>query len=110
MKKIAKVKAPDSNAIRLMICDKGQDGVFVFGYDSDEDGPASWDAHYADLEDAYEMGIDYGIKKDDWQMIDDSLEFCQDDWIKPVRVKGRNTGKPQWGSFECLVNGEWQDV
>ena len=25
----------------------------------------------------------------------------------PVRVKGRNVGKPEWGKFEVLQDGEW---
>ncbi len=110
MRKIATVKISDANAVRLMICDKGADGVFVFGYDKEEDTSCSWDYHYSELEDAYEVGIDYGIKKEDWQEIDDPLENCQDDWINPVRVKGRNRGEPQWNSFERLVDGEWIDL
>lgn len=25
----------------------------------------------------------------------------------PIRVKGRNEGKPLWGQFETLVDGKW---
>ena len=37
----------------------------------------------------------------------DPLPFCQHDAFIPVRVKGRNVGKPEWGKFEVLQDGEW---
>jgi hypothetical protein len=38
------------------------------------------------------------------------LEYCQQDWIEPVRVIGRNEGQPQWGRLEKLVDGRWQEI
>jgi len=110
MRKIAIVKKTVSNAVRLMLCDKGKDGVFIFGYNTMEDSSCSWDCHYSDIEDAYEMGIEFGIQKEDWVEISDSLRFCQDDWIEPVRVIGRQDGNPQWGKLEKLIDGEWIDI
>ncbi len=111
MRKIASVKIPNANAIRLMIYDKGpNDGVFVFGYDSKEDSSCSWDCHYNELDDAYEMGEDYGIQKEDWKEIDIPYENCQEDWISPVRVKGRLNGNPAWGKLERLVDGKWIEL
>lgn len=107
---IANVEAENCNAVRLMICDKKQEGVFVFGYADSKDSACSWDCHYDDLEDAFEMGEDYGINKNDWVTIAPTLDGCQDDWISVVRVKGRHTGKPQWGKFEKLVNDNWVDL
>lgn len=110
MRKIANVNVLNSNAVRLMIFDKGKDDVFIFGYNSEKDSSCSWDCHYNDLEDAYEMGCDYGIQKEDWKTIPDPLEHCQDDWIAPVRVKGRIQGHPEWGILEKLVDGQWIKV
>lgn len=110
MRRIATVKASNTNAVRLMICDKGKDGVFVFGYNTEEDSSCSWDFHYSDLEDAYEMCAEYGIQKDDWVEISDPLENCQDDWINPVRVIGRSNGNPEWGNFEQLIEEEWKKI
>lgn len=107
MRKIATVKKSATNAVRLMICDNGKEGVYVFGYHTKEDAPAAWDYHFSDLEDAYEMGIDYGIQKEDWQEIAAPQKYCQDDWINPVRIIGRSTGNPQWGKFEKLVDNQW---
>jgi biofilm protein TabA len=52
----------------------------------------------------------YGINDKDWVDIGDPLEGCQQDWIAPVRVKGRNIGNPQWGIFERLEqDGVWRE-
>ena len=110
MRLIANVKIEGSNAVRLMICHQGPNEVYVFGYTLLDDGPSAWDCHYTELEDAYEMGEDYGIQKADWKQIGDTLEFCQDDWINPVRVKGRDVGVLQWGSYEKLDNGKWVEI
>ncbi|CAM1342869.1 hypothetical protein [Tenacibaculum amylolyticum] len=37
MRKIADVKIKNSGAVRLMICDKHKNGVFVFGYSTKND-------------------------------------------------------------------------
>lgn len=107
MRKIANVRVANANTVRLMICDKGASGVFIFGYNLKEDSPCTWDCCFEDLENAYEMGRDYGIEKHDWQQIEDTPKYCQDDWISPVRVEGRPNGNPQWGKLEKLVNGQW---
>lgn len=47
------------------------------------------------------------IEADSWTVIDDPLPDCQEDCILPIRIKGRVTGRPEWGWFELLVNGSW---
>ena len=49
---------------------------------------------------------EYDIKSDDWVIVDDPLPFCQDDFISPVRIKGREIGIPQWGVLEKLIDGK----
>lgn len=39
--------------------------------------------------------------------LEDPLPYCQHDAFVPVRVKGRNIGKPEWGKFEVLRDGSW---
>ena len=107
MRKTGFVKAKHTNALRLMLCDKGDEGVYVFGYTSLTDGPCDWDQHCQDLEDAYELGMEYGITREDWVTIAPTQVHCQDDWIAPVRVIGRNLGKPQWGAFERWDGKKW---
>lgn len=43
------------------------------------------------------------------QEINDLLPDCQRDAFLPIRVKGRNTGNPQWGQLEILKDGQWVD-
>lgn len=107
---IANVKKKDCDAIRLMICNKGDEGVYLFGYTSQEDSPSSWDRYFENVPDAKELGRSYGVDENDWKTIAQTQPNCQDDWINPVRIKGRNNGTPQWGKFEKLVSGEWIDM
>jgi hypothetical protein len=110
MRKIAAVKIKKNNTVRLMIYDKGKEGIFVFGYRSMEDTGCSWDVHCDDIASAYELGEDYGVKEEDWSAIEPVLKHCQDDWIKPVRIKGRDIDSPVWGKFEILINDQWVDL
>ena len=58
------------------------------------------------MEDVYE---DWNDKIDErgWIDIDGPLPNCQHDAFIPIRVKGRDTGNPEWGNLEALVDGEW---
>ena len=49
------------------------------------------------------------IDEKGWIDIEDPLPYCQHDAFLPVRVKGRDTGKPQWGKLEILKDGKWMD-
>ena len=84
------------------------DEVYVFLYNSIDDVPCFADYCFDTLEEAEEMCLEgYNISKSGWINIDNPTRHCQDDIISPVRVKGRDLGKPQWGNFEKLVNGKW---
>jgi biofilm protein TabA len=107
MRLIADINQKDSEVKRLMIFDTGA-GVYVFGYNTKEDSSGIWDDWYETIHDAFEScEEEYGIKKSDWTEIPDPMEYCQDDWINPVRIKGRDIGKPEWGKLEKLINGKW---
>lgn len=110
MRKIANVKTPHSNAVRLMIYDTEGKGVFLFGYSSIADSSCTWDCHFEELDDAEAMALDYGIEHQDWVSIPDPQKDCQADWINPVRIIGRTKGKPQWGRLEWLVDGVWIEM
>jgi len=110
MRKVA-VTRTNNSVVKRVIVHECKEGVYVFRCSSLEDGSATGDWWYesvADAEDA--CRDDFGIGPDDWEYIDDPLEGCQQDWIAPVRVKGRNTGQPQWGQYERLEEGVWKDV
>ena len=44
-----------------------------------------------------------------WIEIEDPLPECQHDVFLPIRIKGRESGNPQWGQFEILEDGEWKE-
>lgn len=107
MRKVANITAPVDDIVRLMIYDC-EDGTYLFGYKKLEDCGGEWDQMYSSVE----MCIDscesnYGVKAEDWFNISDPEPYCQHDWINPVRVKGREIGKPQFGTLERLINGRW---
>lgn len=87
------------------------EGVYEFPCTSPNDGFAIGDNFYQSWQDAEEScEEEYGISKDAWKVIPDPLANCQDDWIAPVRVIGRNTGTPQWGRLEKLIDGKWVEI
>ena len=110
MRYISKSQIRDSEVKRLMIHDAA-DGVYLFEYDTAGDGPCSADFLFSTLEGAFEScKVRYGLELSDWEQIPDSPEYCQQDWIEPVRVVGRSTGNPQWGRFERLIGGTWMEL
>ena len=109
MRKIANVKNNNPRAKRIMIYETDNE-VYLFPLATMEDGSGRGDDWYETVEEADNLcEIEYDIKPEDWEYIDDPLEYCQDDWIAPVRIKGRNIGKPEWGKFERLENGIWKE-
>ena len=85
MKLIGIVKMDNANAAKLMIFQKSKNNVFVFGYIRLEDEYCSWDVHYTEIEEAFEMEEDYGISKWDWKMLDNYDETKPDDYIGKIQ-------------------------
>jgi hypothetical protein len=109
MRKLATVKNdhPDVKQVIIYEC---EDGVYVFRFASFEDGSAISDEWYQSVIEADAMcENEYGINSNDWKYIGDPMEGCQHDWIAPVRIKGRDLGKPKWEKFERLENGIWRE-
>jgi hypothetical protein len=77
-----------------MIFEK-ENGVYLFLYDSTDDVPGFADEWYETLEAAEEIcRTKYSINPNDWIFIDDPIEYCQDDIVASVRLKGRDRGNP----------------
>jgi hypothetical protein len=111
MRKIATVRNNHPTVKRVMICEEDNSGSYLFTYSSNQDGPCNADYWYDTLEEAAKAcAMEFGITDGDWIRIEDCLEGCQQDWIVPVRVKGRESGSPQWGHYEQLKNGVWKKV
>jgi len=110
LRKIALVKNNHPVVKRAIVYESGN-GVYLFPCASLKDGSAIGDQWFASLSEADKYcAEEYGIESKDWEYIDDPLDDCQHDWIAPVRVKGRNVGRPQWGVLERLENGIWKEI
>jgi len=102
----------DSDLVKkIMIYYEKEGDVYLFFYTTvDEYGSCCTDYFFNNLEDADEYAFsEYGLKSEDWILIDDPLPFCQHDIIHPIRVKGRNTGKLVWDELEIFDGTKWVD-
>lgn len=75
------VKVNNTNAVKLMIFEKSKKDIFIFGYHRMEDNYCSWDAHYNDIADAFEMGEDYGISRNEWEEVERFDRTKSDDYF-----------------------------
>ena len=99
---------PDVKRLMIHECDAG---VHLFLFDIDEDGACCADLWFECLDDALEAAAErYAISPEQWQEIPDPLEGCQQDWIAPARISGRESGKPEWGKFEVFRDGGWVQI
>lgn len=109
MRKVAFISGHSS--IKKVMLYECVDGVYVFGYDCLQDTGCISDYLQDTLEAAEEFCKNkYEVDSHDWIMIADPLDDCQDDFIMPTRVKGKEQGNPEWGKFQTLVNGHWLDL
>ncbi len=109
MRKVAFVNIVDETH-KLMIY-QSCDGVYLFGYDCIQDAPSKWDNWFEDIETAEQYcSNNYKIADNKWILISDPFEDCQHDFIMPTRIKGCDSGKPEYGKFETLINKRWVDT
>ncbi len=110
MRKYAYLKTPlessQGRCIYKIMLYESEEGVYLFEYDSPDAVQCSDDRFYESLDDLYEDWNDL-LDGRGWIDIGDPLPDCQHDALIPLRVKGRNTGKPEWGSLETLKDGKW---
>ena len=110
MRKYAYLKKPfyyngQEAIVRVMLYEAGE-GVYLFGYSSLQAVQSSFDCCYASLADLLEEWQGR-IDERGWIELEDPLPDCQHDAFIPLRVKGRATGKPEWGKYETLTDGQW---
>lgn len=112
MRKYAVLKKPlkcnKTDYIYKIMLHQTKNEVLLYQYCSINAIQCAFDAWYPDLESVYEEWNDV-IDERGWIDIDDPLPDCQHDAFLPIRVKGRNIGKPQWGQLEILKDGQWVD-
>ncbi len=112
MRKYAILKEPaehsgDDRVYKIMLYETAE-GLYLFEYFSPDAVICSADLLY-DTEQEIHEDWDHLIDENGWQDIGDPLPGCQQDAFIPLRVKGRNTGKPEWGVYETLRDGVWVD-
>ena len=110
MRKYAYLKEPlqcDTNnyIYKIMLYDT-KEGVYLFEYSSLDAVQCSFDRCYDSLAELYEDWNEL-LDARGWIEIEDPLPDCQHDAFMPIRVKGRNIGKPEWGKLETLQDGKW---
>jgi hypothetical protein len=86
MRKVATIPNPTDDIRRVMTY-AINGGAYLFLYTSLKDGPCEFDEWYDSLALAeQEANQRYGLKADDWTVIDDPRPGGQHDWIRPTRV------------------------
>ena len=110
MRKYAYLQAPmkcdTGSCISKIMLFRAEEGFYLFGYSGPDAVQCSFDRCYDSLEDLYDDWNDL-IDDRGWIEIEDPLPDCQHDAFIPLRVKGRDIGKPEWGKLETLRDGKW---
>ena len=110
MRKYAFLKEPvnrdGADPIYKIMLYEAKEGYSLFEYTSPDAVMCSNDRYYESLEDLYDDWNDL-VDENGWRDLEDPLPDCQHDAFIPVRVKGRDTGTPQWGKYETLMDGKW---
>ncbi len=110
MRKWAYLEKPckynDQKIFKVMIHETEKEGVYVFLYNAPEAQICVADEWYESVIAAIGKWENY-VQDKCWIVIDDPFPNCQADCTLPIRVKGRDIGKPEWGVYELLVDGKW---
>ena len=111
MRKYAFLKEPlkqEDRFVHKVMIYTAEEGIYLFEYDHPDAARCCGDLLYASME---ELLADWDERIDErgWIEIEDPLPDCQADAFIPLRIKGRNTGTPEWGRYETLKDGVWVD-
>lgn len=109
-RKIAFISIDNEKGIKkVMIC-KNTTGFSLFEFDTKLDCNCISDLFFEKLENAEQYCNEkYNIQIQDWFAISNQQDFCNVDYIMPVKIKGRETGKPQFDNWEIQINGKWEE-
>ena len=100
------LKCDENSYIFKIMLFETKEGFYLFEYCSLDAVQCTFDCCYDSVEDLYE---DWNALIDErgWMEIEDPLPGCQHDAFIPIRVRGRDIGKPEWGKLETLKDGVW---
>ena len=110
MRKYAFLKEPlpraEGGAVFKIMLYEAAECVYLFEYAGPDAVQCASDRLYESLDEVYD---DWNALLDErgWIALEDPLPDCQHDAFIPLRVKGRDTGKPEWGKWETLQDGRW---
>ena len=90
---------------KIMLYEKPNGETCAFLYENADAQICCADECYSNLAEAL-IRWD-GERHTNWTALDDPLPGCQEDAMLPVRVRGRDRGEPQWGSYEVWIDGAW---
>ena len=110
MRRYAFLKEPlkvdgQRSVVKVMLC-QAVEGFYLFEYCSPDAVQCSFDLCYDSPEALYD-DWNHLIDERGWIEIEDPLPGCQHDAFIPLRVKGRDVGRPEWGKMETLEDGRW---
>ena len=111
MRRYAYLKTPlerDGGRVYKIMLYESEEGTYLFEYESPDAVISSSDRLYDEPGDVY-GDWDGLIDDNGWIDLEDPLPLCQHDAFLPLRVKGRETGRPEWGKYEVLKGGEWKE-
>lgn len=107
MRRVALVSLSDAE-VRRVVLHEGGSGVHLYLSRATEDRGCFADEWYETVADAETACSErFGIDATMWREVPDPAPGCQHDWIAPVRVMGRDEGKPRWGELEQLLGSKW---
>ena len=111
MRRVTVLEA-ETGGVRRCVLYASSEGVYVFTRSAPDDGPCDADHWFEDVGAAEAFCQEhFGVVSTSWTAVPDPQPGCQNDWVAPVRVKGRDEGHPQWGIFERLHDdGEWREI
>jgi len=107
MRKVAFIDNDETKKIMLY---ETEDGTYLFYFDTWVDTASIKDYLYDNVEEVEAVCFaEFGIKPSDWVNINDPQDGCQQDFIAPTRVKGRDVGSPQYGYYQRF-SSKWFDI
>ena len=98
---------PGGPVYKVMLCE-APEGVYLFEYARPEAVLSSADLLYDSLGSLY-ADWDGLLEARGWANLPDPPPGGQQDAFLPLRLKGRDAGAPERGSYEILINGAWED-
>jgi len=92
---------------KVMICEVDANQIYVFLYTVEYDWFNAHSQFFDSPEEAESYCESLGIDNLGWIEIDGCMDYCNLDWIAPVRSKGRDIGEPQCGVYERFDGAKW---